>query len=241
MSQKSFKFAAVAAAGLALSGAASALTLDTTGLKADSVLTFTVSAFGSATAAGITFQPFGNMTSLPDATVIDPETETETTVPVFNQPITKATVSIGWDLKITPVSGLAARSGLKLNRTVGSTYNWAAVANFDVQFGEQKLYADIITPEGTTKRAVLYTFKDNKDTKISLKGLVLNMSGSIQDLIFSQVAQDTLASALKLSAPLKATLATQNWGKIDIKVTSYKRTPKLSDVPLTAADVPAAN
>ena len=63
----SFKLAfgyALLASGLAFSGAASALTLNTTGLKANSVLTFTVAAFGSSSAAGITFRPLANMTRL---------------------------------------------------------------------------------------------------------------------------------------------------------------------------------
>lgn len=235
----SIKFAfgsALVASTVAFSGAASALTLNTAGLKADSVLTFTVSAFGSSSAAGIDFVPLGNMTRLADVMVMDPEVGELSPVPSFNQPVTKAVVKVGWDLKITPTSGAATRSGLKITR--GS--RWAGLANFNVDFEKKIVYADIITPTATLAQAELYTFKDNGDLKISLKGFVLNQSQSISNLIFSQVAQDTLATALALSAPLKATLATQDWGTIAVKVTSFKRSPAVSTTPLTAADFTAA-
>jgi hypothetical protein len=242
MTVSSIKFAVgsmLVAGGLAASGAASALTINTTGMQANSVLTFTVAAYGSATAAGINFRPFANMTALPMVTVVDPETGLDAQVPSFNQPVTKADVSVGWDLKITPTAGAATRSGLQLVRKVGSQTTSATLANFNVKFTEKVLYCDIFTPTGVTTAAQLYTFKDNGDLKISLKGLVLNMSQTISNLVFTKVAQDTLATALNLSAPLKATLATQDWGTLAIKVTSYKRTPAMSDKALVPADVPA--
>lgn len=229
----------VLAASLASSTAFAGITLNTTGLQANSVLTFTPSAYGSSTAAGISFRPLGNMTRLPDATVVDPETELDTQVPVFNQPVTKAEISIGWDLSITPVSGAAVRSGLQIIRKVGTQVNHATLANFNVKFTEKKVYADIFTATGTTAAAPLYDFVDNGDLKISFKGFVLNQTQSVSKLIFTQQAQDILGTALNLSAPLRATLATQDWGTIAVKVTSYKRSPAVSNVPLTPADVPA--
>ena len=101
------------------------------------------------------------------------------------------------------------------------------------------VFADIFTSTGTTTQAAIYTFKDNGDLKISFKGFVLNQSQTISNLIFTQQTQDILATELALSAPLKATLATQDWGTIAVKVTSYKRSPAVSNKPLTPADVPA--
>lgn len=241
MKVSSIKFAVasmLAVSGLAASTAASALTLNTTGLEANSVLTFSVAAYGSSTASGIAFRPFGNMTLIGMITVVDPESEMEVEVPSFNQPVTKADVSIGWDLSITPTSGLASRSGLQMVRTVGTKVSSAAVANFNVDFKNHVLKADFFTAAGNVNQG-LYTFKDNGDLKISLKGLVLNMSSSISNLILTPEAQDTLGTALNLSAPLRATLAATDWGTIAIKVTSYKRAKKISNVALTAADVPA--
>lgn len=235
----SFKLAfgsALLASGLAFSGAASALTLNTTGLKANSVLTFTVSAFGSSTAAGISFRPLGNMTRLADVSVIDPETGEPELVPSFNQPVTKADIKIGWDLKITPTAGDATRSALQILR--GS--RTATLANFSVNFEKSILFGDVILKDGTTKSQIaIYNFVKNPDLVISFKNLVLNQTQSIKNLVFTQELQDILGTELALSAPLKATLATQDWGTIDIKVTSYKRSPAVSNKPLVAADIPA--
>ena len=235
----SFKLAfgsALLASGLAFSGAASALTLNTTGLKANSVLTFTVAAFGSSSAAGITFRPLANMTRLADVDVLDPETGEMVPTPSFNQPVTKADIKIGWDLKITPVAGDAIRPGLQIIRGQRT----ATLANFSVNFEQKILYGDVILKDGTTltKRAI-YTFKDNGDLVISFKNLVLNQTQSVSNLIFTQELQDVLATELALSAPLKATLATTDWGTIAVKVTSFKRSPAVSNKPLVAADIPA--
>lgn len=223
------------ASTFAFSGAASALTLNTSGLKANSVLTFTVAAYGSATAARIKFNPIGNMTQLPDVTVIDPETNEPSPVPSFNQPVTKANIKIGLDLKITPTSGAAIRSGLQLTRGLKQ----ATLANFNLDFVNKIVYADIFTATGSYPQVAIYNFKDNGDLKISFKGLVLNQTQSVSNLIFTTQTQDILATELGLSAPLKATLATQDWGTIAVKVTSYKRSPAVSNKPLTPADVPA--
>jgi hypothetical protein len=236
MTANKFAFAsAIAAATLAFTGSASALTLNTTGLKSDSVLTFTIAAYGSSTAANISFKAFGNMTRLADVTVNDPETNTPAQVPQFNQPITKADISVTSSLAIVPNSGAAIRSGLQINRGKLT----ASLANFNVDFNKKIVYADIFTPSGTTAQAAIFTFKDNGDLKISFKGLVLNQSQSISNLVFTQQTQDILATSLALSAPLKATLATQDWGTIAVKVTSFKRSPAVSNKPLTPADVPA--
>lgn len=235
----SFKLAfgsALLASGLAFSGSASALVLNTTGLKANSVLTFTVAAYGSASAAGITFRPLGNMTRLADVDVLDPEVGETVPTPSFNQPVTKADIKIGWDLKITPTAGDATRSGLQIIRGQRT----ATLANFSVNFEKSVLYGDVILKDGTTKSQIaIYNFVKNPDLVISFKNLVLNQTQSIKTLIFTQELQDLLATELALSAPLKATLATSDWGTIAIKVTSYKRSPAVSNKPLVAADIPA--
>ncbi|MEY2840696.1 MAG: hypothetical protein RJB60_2995 [Pseudomonadota bacterium] len=233
----SYKIALASAlvAGFAFTSSASALTLNTTGLKANSVLTFTVAASGSSAAAGITFRPLGNMTRLADVSVVDPETGLNEVVESFNQPVTEAVVKVGLDLKITPLAGSAVRSGLQIIRGQKT----ATLANFKVSFETKKVFADIILAGETKKQIAIYDFKDNGDLKISLKGLVLNQSQSVSNLIFTTETQDILASALTLSAPLKATLATTDWGTIAVTVTSFKRSPAVSNKPLTAADVPA--
>jgi hypothetical protein len=224
--------AAFAAPALALSGAANALTLNTAGLKADSVLTFSVAASGASAAATVVFQPLGNMTSLPGVAKEDPETGDTVLVESFNQPVTKADIKVTSSLAIVPTSGAAARSGLKLIR--GKVY--VGLANFVVNFDKKIVYADIITPTATLTQAELYTFKDNGDLKISLKGLVLNQSQSVSNLVFTDAAQKAIADGLSLSSALRAVLPGLDWGTIAVKVTSYKRSPAVSTTPLTAAD-----
>jgi hypothetical protein len=227
-------------ASLAASSPAwASITLNTTGLKATSVLTFTPAAYGSSTAAGITFSGVGNMTRLADLTVTDPETGMDAQVPVFDQPITKAEIAIGWDLKITPIAGAATRSGLHIVRKSATLLKDATLANFNVKFADKKVYADIITPAGTTVGIGLYNFKDDANLNVSFKGFVLRQTQSISQLVLTPEAQAILGDALNLSGPLRAAMAEVDWGTIAITVTSYKRTPKLSDVPLTAADIPA--
>ncbi|HRH17367.1 MAG TPA: hypothetical protein PLS22_07920 [Aquabacterium sp.] len=237
----SFKLAfgsAILASGLAFSGAASALTLslNTAGLKADSVLTFSVAGFGSSTAAGISYRHLGNMTRLADVDVLDPDTGEMIPTPSYNQPITKVDIDIGWDLKIAPVAGNATRSGLQLIRGLRTM----TLANFRLDLKNKQLVGDVILKDGTTlKQVAIYNLVKNDDLVISFKGLVLNQTQSVKNMIFTQQLQDVVASELALSAPLKATLATTDWGTIAVKVTSYKRSPAVSDKPLVAADIPA--
>jgi hypothetical protein len=230
-----------AASALTVSTGAQALTLNTSGLQAVSVLTFSVAGFGSATAAGVSFVPLGNMTKIGDVEVLDPEIGETSLVPSYNQPVTKADIKIGWDLKITPQSGQATRSALQLVRNGrNGTKNWVVLANFDVSFKDKVLYGDVFTSTGTVlTRVPVYSFKDNGDLKISLKGLSLNMTQTISELYFNSITSDQIASVLALSAPLKASLVGTDWGTIAIKVNTNLRIPKVSNKPLTIADIPA--
>ncbi|RYE01011.1 MAG: hypothetical protein EOP50_02735 [Sphingobacteriales bacterium] len=223
--------------GLAMSSVAHAgIPLNTAGLKANSVLTFSVAAFGASSAAGITFNGLGNTTQLPNVIVQDPESGLDEEVPRFNFPVTKAIISIGWNLKITADSGDATRSVLQVKR--GS--RTASLANFVVDFKGKTLYADVITAAATTKRAAIYSFVETVPQKISFPNLVLNQSVTIGELRFTQQAQDLLGDALALSAPLRASLAGLDFGNIAILVTSYKRSPAVSTTPFTAADLPSS-
>ena len=230
--------ASVLSLGMTFSGGASALnlSLNTAGLKADSVLTFSVAGYGSSTAAGISYRHLGNMTRLADVDVLDPDTGEMIPTPSYNQPITKVDIDIGWDLKIAPVAGNATRSGLQLIRGLRTM----TLANFRLDLKNKQLVGDVILKDGTTlKQVAIYNLVKNDDLVISFKGLVLNQTQSVKNMIFTQQLQDVVASELALSAPLKATLATTDWGTIAVKVTSYKRSPAVSDKPLVAADIPA--
>lgn len=232
---KALKLSALALAAVACGSASAALTLTTTGWQADAFQTFSVSGFGSATAAGITITGAGNTEQMPDATVTDPESGLQETVPVFRFPVTKTSVKLfTGGLLAKPVSGDSSRSALKFSR---GTTKAAGIANMSINFEQKILYSDIILPTGTSKAAPTFTFTDNGDTVVKISGFAINMKGSIQDLVFTTQAADGLASALALSGPLKATLATQNWGRVDIAVSSKSRSPKTNATPLTAAEM----
>lgn len=231
------------ATGLLMAGQASALTLNTSGLKANSVLSFTPAAIGAFTAAKINLTGVGNMTRLADRVTVD-ENGLETTAPVFNQPVTKAEIKIGWDLKITPVNGEAAGSALQLVRGAATSGVVAYLANFHVDFTKQVLSADLISKDATgafvtSTKMPLYNFVETVPQKISFKGFVLNQTVQIGKLMFTTEAQQQLGDALKVSAVLRAALAELDNGTLDIQITSYKRDPKLVlNRPFTVADIP---
>lgn len=223
------------AAGLTFAGAASAaITLDTTGLKSDAVLQFSPAATSASSGAKIVFSALGNATQLADVDVYDPDIEENVTVSRFNMPVTKAKISIGWDLKITANSGESSRSALFIKRGI----NTIVLANFAIDFDKEIVYADVIKNGVTTSKVQIYTFDVVEPQKISFKNLVLNQSVKIGNLLFTADAQTILGDGLNLSAPLRAALASINFGDISVLVTSYKRTPKANATPFTAADVP---
>lgn len=237
MSNVSFKFSAAFAA-VALSAAlapAHALTLNTSGLKANATLTLSSEGFSNATAATVVFGSLGNTVRLADATALNSAGK-ETKVPVFQFPVTKADVAISAKLAITPTSGVSSRSALRLTSDFGD----AVLANFAVDFKAKTVYADIFDTLGQTvaTKVALYSFVETKPNVISLKGLVLNQTSQIGELVFTPVATDKLSAALGLDEVLKAALSQLKWGIIDVQVTSFARKPKVNDKPLTLADVP---
>ncbi len=221
-------------ASMAASQQAHALTLNTSGLKADSFITFSVAGSGSTRAAGIEFGGYGNTVTMPSVEVTLPNGR-KATVPVYNFPITKVDVSLNFALQATPNRGITNRSALRFTNEFGDV----VLANFDVDFKNGILYCDFLDVVGQTsvKRIPLYTFVKTQPDSTSLKGFVLNQTGQIGKLVFTKQASDLLAGGLAIDEVLRATLESIDWGVIDFKVTSYKRTPKLNDRPLTLADV----
>lgn len=224
------------AAGLTFAGAASAgITLDTSGLKSDAVLQLTTASTAASSGARIVFTPLGNTTQLANVDIYDPEIEENVSVPRFNMPVTKAKISIGWDLKITANSGESSRSALFIKRGTNSL----VLANFSIDFDKEIVYADVIRNGVTTSKVQIYTFDVVEPQKISFKNLVLNQSVKIGNLLFTEEAQTALGDGLNLPVSLRAALAAIDFGQISVLVTSYKRTPKANATPFTAADIPS--
>lgn len=223
------------AGGLAFSGAASAgITLDTTALKSDATLEFSVSATNAAAAAKITYGPLGNTSELAPVTYYDAESEADVTVQRFGMPVTKAKISIGWDLKITANSGESSRSALIVKRGTKTV----VLANFSIDFDKEIVYADTFVNGVATGKVEVYTFDVVEPQKISFKNLVLNQSVKIGNLKFTPSTADLVGDGLLLQPIIKQQLAGLDYGTISVLVTSYKRSPKANATPFTLADIP---
>lgn len=226
MKLMSFKVAASAvllAGGLMAGQVASALTLNTTALKANSTLQFSEEAAAASAMVGISFGALGNTIVGAGATV------NNTFAPSFILPVTEADVSIGWNLKLSPNAGEAIGSALAVQRG-GSQLT---LANFQIDFKNDKVFADVIA-NGVATNMAIYTFKEQTDLQIGLKGLSLTMHQTLGDLRLTTQAQDSFASILGLAAPLKAVLGGLNFGTITIDIATSLRKP-ISDQPFTAA------
>lgn len=209
---------------------AGALEINTTLLKANAELQMSVEAFGTASAAGVTFSSLGNTFNGPGQ-VVDGDF-----APSFYLPITSAEVSVGWDLKLKPRAGEAIGSALLVQRGA----NQLGLANFEIDYGRAQVLADVFMNGANTQMAV-FTFVAQSDLDIGLQGLSLNLHQTLGNLRFTQQATDSFASALRLSAPLKAALQGMDFGTITIDITTALRKP-VSDHPfaVTVVSEPAS-
>jgi len=219
-----------AAAGL-IATSAQALTFNTTGWLANSSLQFNADAIGTASAAGVELSPAGNAKRLADA--MGPDfTGALVPVPVYSFPVTESSAKIGWDLKIIATNGSTVGSGVKMVRFEDENLS-AGLANFNVDFEGDIMYADVYTPQGTTSKMPLYKFTDDNNTVTKITGFQIISKGTVSALTFTPQAVEAIATALELSEVLKATLQNSKWGKITIDVTSKSRKPKTNGAVLT--------
>jgi hypothetical protein len=232
-----FAFASSIVAVAALGAtSASALTLNTTGLKANAALVFSPDASGAMKAANVTYTNAGTATKLPDVDAKDNKGN-PIKVGSFNLPVTKVDVSIGSSLNIIPNYGLS--NGAALRFATPNLGGDAILANFNVNFKTKTITADLIDVFlKTTETAVpLYTFEEVKPQVVSLKGLVLNEKNYLGKLVFTPTMVQKLGDALLIDTVLRASLATLDWGTINVEVTSFKRSPAVSDKAFTIANV----
>jgi hypothetical protein len=108
-----------------------------------------------------------------------------------------------------------------------------------VDFKAKTITADLIDAYlKTVETAVpLYTFVEVKPQVVSLKGLVLNEKNYLGKLVFTPTVIPKLAGALLISDGLIPALAGLDWGTINVEVTSYKRSPAVSDKAFTLANI----
>ncbi|MDE2594623.1 MAG: PEP-CTERM sorting domain-containing protein [Burkholderiales bacterium] len=217
-------FAVLAVCAGCVSTGASALTLPTTFVQADAVFNFSQDAVDSLAAARTTISPLGNSFAVASATQ------------AFDLPVTKVDVSIGlFPPSLTPVSGESMGSALLITRGARSL----ALANFQIDFNNEKVKADIITNGITTKGVSIYDFDVASPLHIGLSGWTLNMTEQLNHLVLTSEGLTAFASALNLSRVLQAPLTTLDFGTINIDIKGALRLPPVSDKPFTVANMPA--
>ncbi len=205
------------ACGMAVSSSASALVLDTTGKKANATLQLSSAAYNAASNHGLSFSAAGNATA--------------NSATSFNLPVTEANISVGF-FKLTPNSGEAIGSAI----IVRKGDNLLGLANFSLDFDSNYVYADVIT-NGATSNLAIFSFKEKTDLKLGLSGFNLSLYNTLGDLTLTSAAVNSFTSALKLSAGAVADLSKQNWGSVNVNITTALRKPAISDDPFTAAQM----
>lgn len=203
---------------------AHALSLPTTFVKADSVFELSELAVDALAASGSQISPLGNSFAVASGTQ------------AFDLPITSVDVSIGlFPPSIKPVWGEATGAALLISRGSRSL----ALANFEIDFANEKVVADIISNGNTTHNVSIYDFDVASPLSIGLSGFTLNMTQQLNHLVLTPVALDAFASALNLNKVLQAPLKTLDFGTINIDIKGALRIPPVSDQPFTAANMPA--
>lgn len=201
---------AVAATFATVAASASALTLPTESLQANSVQAFSEKALKQNKLLGIEVTPLGNATAT-------------STAGAYNLPVTS--ISVNSSLKVT--SGSAVGSALEISRLnddlvkVGIT-----LANFKINFETHQVLADV-TPFGgvTTAQQAVYTF--NEATPLNLKyKFPLTITGTqlLDKLFLTPEGIAALTSALELPEFAPDLLVKTDFGTIaiDVKVGTRK-------------------
>lgn len=226
--------AAFAVVGAMAPVGASALTLDTTWLQANSLFVLSESAFDLMNATKTSISAAGNATFGTSSVASD-----GSLIPTYNLPVTKVDVSLGIPLfggqLVTPNSGNASGSALIVSR--GS--NQITLANFVIDFSKSLVMADITANGVTSKNSSLYSFNAT-NLDIGLAGLSLTMKQELNNLTFTPSAAATFSSGLKLPSVFSSVISTLNFGKIKVDINTYLRLPAVNATPYVAAAVPEA-
>lgn len=218
MDRKFLSAGAVLLGGMMMAGAASAgtVTLNTAGNKAVSTLVLSKAATDLSKSSGISYGAAGNA-------------YTGATAGTFVLPVTKAVINVGWDLKATPISGQSIGSAIlatKGTKTIG-------LANFSVDYATHQVTGDFLN-NGNTQSMAMFSFKEQSQLKIGLKGLSLTMNQTLGDLKLTSAANSAFGSALGLSSGLQSSFAGTDFGTITIDISTLSR-KAVSTKPFTAS------
>lgn len=203
MSLLSLRAFTVAAALATAAASASALTLPTEFLQANSIQSFSEDALGQYDLFAITVTPLGNATAA-GATG------------AFNLPVTSITLNSS--LKVS--AGTATGSALEIARIYRGNKVGVTIANFKIDFIGHKVLADV-TPIGgvTIPQMAVYSFNEAIPLTLKYK-FPLSITGTqlLDKLFLTPDGITTIAKALVLPAFAPELMKTTDFGKIDIIV-----------------------
>lgn len=211
MSLLSFRTFTVAATLACAAASASALTLPTDFLAANSTQFFSTDAQDQFNLFKITVTPLGNATA-------------GTVTASYNLPVTSITINN--QLKVA--AGKATGSALEISRiNLAGAKIGVTLANFTIDFTTHKVLADV-TPIGgvTTPQMVVYTF--NEATPLTLKyRFPLSISGDqlLDKLFLTPEGITTMATSLALPKLALQLLPQTDFGNISINVKVALRKP----------------
>lgn len=210
----------VAAALATAAASASALTIPTESLQANSTQTFSQDALDQYALFDITVTPLGNAT--PTATAGS-----------FNLPVTSITVNSS--LKVA--SGAAVGSALEIARIYRGKKVGVTIANFKIDFENHKVLADVTPIGGTTvNQMAVYTFNEAQALTLKYKFPLTVYGTQVLDKLFlTPEALPVIVKSLSLPAFAEPLAKETDFGKINIEVKVGLRTP-VSTTPYVPAN-----
>lgn len=210
MSKMSFRSFTVAAVMASAAASASALTIPTDFVQADSFQNFSEDALTQYELFEITVTPLGNASAT-------------ATAGSYNLPVTSITINSS--LKIA--SGAATGSALEIARSYRGAKVGVTIANFKLDFINHKVLADFTPIGGTTvPQMAVYSFNEAQALTLKYK-FPLSVTGTqiLDKLTLEPNAITALATALKLPAFAPDIMKSTDFGKINIIVKAGLRTP----------------
>jgi len=246
MTQKITLTSLALAATLALSAgvAHSAIKLTTAASEANSQLTIALEGISQAVLVNVTIAASANSNTTLVSVVptVDETSGLSYDIPTFNFPVTSTKIVIGSGGKLLkPISGDVSRSALTFSRPGGrgQPVKTVAIGNFSVDFVNNNLIGDIMTAESSQTGVEIFTFTNDNNTRVLLKGFDVVTTGTVSRLTFNNEAADAIGDALAIADVLRPSLKQADWGKVSIDVAIIKRRAggKVNATPITAADI----
>lgn len=204
-----FRSMTIAGLSMAALAPAQALSLNTTGIVANSKFEFSAAAIELLEAQGASVTALSNASAISDY--------------AFNLPITQ--VSAGLFLNVT--EGEAMGSALSISRTVRGKEYGITLANFTLDFNTNQMLADLTPVGGTTvKQAAVYSFEVSKDLGLKYSfPLNISLHQELDNFHFTDSAVQTFASALNIGSSLLPLMKSTDFGTITNDINPSLRMP----------------